>query len=296
MSDVPVAPTNFAAGADALPPKIRTPQPKILLLFISLGVVVCGGMSLLAVALSAPRPITLPAGAPSLVLQMDEAPGYRWGASMLENGVHPGPLWSLYSDGTLVYLRDAAWYSGTLALPAMQALLRQVIDQQQFFDTDEHYIAATDLGYTTFLLNADGRTHQTRVDGIRLSQPAPLVDQLFNTHATGPQRLGQTAALLVATVPPNAQLYRPAQARLLIQETDPQANTPTPWPFPAVALHLAQPTPTRDPASTAPSRAPWRVVELRDATAAQALAFAPAVRYVQQGAWYAYVLALPELP
>lgn len=275
---------------DRSPPHsaLCTPHSKILLLIL-LGVIGgCGGVALLAAWALAPRTVGVAGGATDLLLRMDETPPFDWNLPPLGHQIHPGPQWSLYGDGTVVLVRAGRWYSGTLPPAARQDLLRRVVDEAAFFDTDDRYVLLPNMGYTTFTAQADGQAHTTRVEGLAISRPVALVDQVMNPRSTGPQRLRRVADWLTATVPPDLQPYRPAQARLYLEESGAQAgDSPTPWPFDSIEL--------RPPPDPAPSRGP-RVVDLHGPEAAAALAFAPTVRYVQQDRWYAHVIVLPILP
>ena len=261
------------------------PSAIVLLVGLLLG---CGGGAALAAWALTPRPVVVAGGATDLLLRMDETPPFDWNLPPLGHQIHPGPQWSLYGDGTVVLLRAGRWYSGTLGLAARQDLLRRVVDDAAFFNTDERYVLLPNTGSTTFTVQAEGQAHTTRVEGLGMTRAVPVVDAVLNPHSTGPQRLRQVAAWLTATVPLDLRPYRPAQARLYLEATGAQAApAPTPWPFDSIEL--------RPPPDPLPARGP-RVVDLHGPVAAQALAFAPTVRYVQQERWYAYVIVLPILP
>lgn len=268
--------------------RIQNRKPKILLLLFLGGLLACAGGALVAAWALTPRTLALAGGATDLLLRMDETPPFDWTLPPLGHQIHPGPQWSLYGDGTLVLFRAGGWYSGTLGVAARQDLLRRVVGDAAFFETDERYVLLPNMGYTTFTAQVGGQAHTTRVEGPALLRPVPMVDQVLNPRSTGPQRLARVAAWLTATVPLDLRLYRPAQARLYLEETGAQAErAATPWPFDGIEL--------RPPPDPPPTRGP-RVVDLQGSTAAAALAFAPTVRYVQQERWYAYVIVLPILP
>jgi hypothetical protein len=270
------------------PPTLQNPKSKILALLLLGGVLACGGGAVLAAWALTPRTVTLVGGARDLLLRMDTTPPFDWDLPPLGHQVHPGPQWSLYGDGTVVLLHEGRWYSGTLPPVARQDLLRRVVDDAAFFDTDDRYVLLPNMGSTVFTVQADGQTHTARVEGLGVSRPVSLVDQVLNPRSTGAQRLARVAAWLTATVPLDLQPYRPTQARLYIEETGAQAARPvTPWPFDSIEL--------RPPPDPPPTRGP-RVIDLHGVIAAQALAFAPTVRYVQQERWYANVIVLPILP
>jgi hypothetical protein len=269
--------------------RIQSSKYKILLLLGLIGgLPACAGLPLLASWALPPRLLTLPGGASDLLLRMDATPPFDWSLPALGHQIHPGPQWSLYGDGTVVVFRAGGWYSGTLGLAARQDLMRRVVDDAAFFETDDRYVLLPNMGYTTFTAQAGGQAHTTRVEGPAILRPVPVMDQVLNPRSTGPQRLARVAAWLTATVPLDLRPYRPAQARLYLEATGAQAaRAPTPWPFDGIEL--------RAPAAAPATRGP-RVIDLQGPTAAQALAFAPTVRYVQQDRWYAYVIVLPILP
>jgi hypothetical protein len=286
MNDLSLSSSPVQRRSPRPPSAIRHPPAAIVLLLgLLLG---CGGAAgVLAWALT-PRPVAVAGGATDLLLRMDETPPFDWNLPPLGHQIHPGPQWSLYGDGTVVLLRAGRWYSGTLGLAARQDLLRRVVDDAAFFDTDERYVLLPNTGSTTFTVQAEGQAHTTRVEGLGMTRAVPVLDAVLNPHSTGPQRLRQVAAWLTTTVPLDLRPYRPAQARLYLEETGAQAApAPTPWPFDSIEL--------RPPPAPPPARGP-RVVDLHGPVAAQALAFAPTVRYVQQERWYAYVIVLPILP
>jgi hypothetical protein len=281
-------PAPFTRGDP--PPDLPPPKPrsKIVALLLVLGVAICGGGAALAAWALTPRTVGVAGGPADLLVRMDETPPFDWNLPPLGHAIHPGPQWSLYGDGTVVLVRDGRWYSGTLALAARQDLMRRVVDDAAFFETDERYVLLPNMGYTTFTVQADGQGHTARVEGLGVSRPVPIMDQVLNPRSTGALRLARVAGWLTATVPSDLRPYRPAAAHLYIEETGAQPDrTPTPWPFDGIEL--------RAPANAPPTRGP-RVVDLLGPDAAAALAFAPTVRYVQQERWYAYVIVLPILP
>ncbi len=272
------------------PSKIQNRKSKILLLLLLGLLVACGGGAGLAAWAVAPRTVGVAGGATDLLLRMDETPPFDWNLPPLGHQIHPGPQWSLYGDGTVVLVRAGRWYSGTLPPAARQDLLRRVVDEAAFFDTDDRYVLLPNMGYTTFTAQADGQAHTTRVEGLAVARPVALVDQVLNPRSTGPQRLRRVADWLTATVPPDLQPYRPVQARLYIEESGAQAgDSPTPWPFDGIELRAPADQPP-------PARGGPRVVDLHGPEAAAALDFAATVRYVQQDRWYANVIVLPTLP
>ncbi len=288
MPTQPAPLTNGDPPPGRSPSKIQNPKSKILLLLLLLvGLGGAGVAGLVGWALT-PRTVGVAGGATDLLVQMDETPPFDWDLPPLGHQIHPGPRWSLYGDGTVVLLRAGRWYSGTLGLAARQALLRRVVDDAAFFDTDDRYVLLPNMGATTFTVQADGQAHTARVEGLGVSRPVSLIDQVINPHSTGAQRLARVADWLTDTAPLDLHPYRPTQARLYIEETGAQAaRTVTSWPFDSIEL--------RPPPDPPPTRGP-RVVDLHGPAAAAALAFAPTVRYVQQDRWYAYVIVLPILP
>jgi hypothetical protein len=285
MTDLPD--TDPGHGDTRPRSSFKTQNSKLKIFAIVIGLVIVLGAGVLLAGALLPRTVRTPPGPGALVLRMDTVPGYTWGAPALANAVHPGPRWSLYGDGTLVYRRDGAWQSGVLDPAAVQGLLRRVVDAERFFDTDPRYIVLPDVGYTTFTLTADGQTHTTRVDGLGRGRPAAWLAQVLNPRVTGPERLARAAALIEGTQPPAPQPYRPAHARLYIDETAAPGTHADPWPFPTIPL--------KKPADAPAGKGP-RIVELTGDLAAQALAFAPAARLVRQDRDYAFVIVVPELP
>jgi hypothetical protein len=289
---MPTLPAPFSgndppSGSRVPQSKIQNPKSKILVLLLVL-LLGCGGAAGVLVWALTPRTVAVAGGATDLLVRMDETPPFDWNLPPLGHRIHPGPQWSLYGDGTVVLVREGRWYSGTLGVAARQDLLRRVVDDAAFFDTDDRYVLLPNTGSATFTVQAGGRTHTTQVEGLATARAVPVLDAVLNSHSTGPQRLRQVAAWLTATVPLNLRPYRPAQARLYLEATGAQAAMmSTPWPFDSIEL--------RPPPDAPTTRGP-RVVDLHGPVAAQALAFAPTVRYVQQERWYAYVIVLPILP
>lgn len=197
------------------------------------GAAILAGCGVEASAGGSGQPVAYDAHPGSILVQLFPSPGFIYPSV---NGV---PTWTLYGDGTLVFVSGASdspkLSEARLTLDQVQHILDVVVNQNAFFASDKpsygHIIP--DTGATLLTVNANGQSKTVEVYG------GPGTPSYPGSHTdTQTQHIFAIEGFLQSYHPATAQPYVPEGVAVAVY---PSANTGQsslvrPWPNPTVDL------------------------------------------------------------
>jgi len=196
---------------------------------------ILSGCGVTASAGGSSQPIPYDTHPGSILVQLFPSPGFIYPSV---NGV---PTWTLYGDGTLVFMSGASTSASDsaklleakLSPDQVQHILDVVVNQNTFFASDKptygHMIP--DSGATLLTVNANGQSKTVGVYG------GPGTPSYPSSHAdTQTQHIFAIEGFLESYRPTTAQPYTPHSVAVVVYPASGSAHPTSTWPDSSVDL------------------------------------------------------------